>query len=129
MLSVISSSPGDLEPVFRAMLENTTRICEAKFGVLWRVVGENFQSAAEVGTSPELAEFLRQRGPFRPRPGTLFDRVMRTKQVCRTDDYAAKAVPGRTATLGKARSTIVVPMLRDGALIGVILIYRQEVCQ
>jgi len=52
---------------------------------------------------------------------------MRTKQVCRTDDYAAETVPGRTATLGKARSTIGVPMLKDDALIGAILIYRQEV--
>jgi two-component system, NtrC family, sensor kinase len=124
---VISSSPVDPEPVFRAMLENATRICEAKFGVLWRAEGENFQFAVEVGTPPELAEFLNKRGPFTPRPGTLFDRVMRTKQVCHTDDYAAETVPGRTATLGKARSTIGVPMLKDGALIGAILIYRQEV--
>src|SRR5262249_466751 len=84
VLGVISKSPGDLEPVFRAMLENATRICEAKFGVLWRVDGENFQFAAEVGTPPELAEFQRQRGPFTPRPGGFVDRVMRTKQVCRT---------------------------------------------
>jgi two-component system, NtrC family, sensor kinase len=122
VLRVISSSPVDPEPVFRAMLENATRICEAKFGVLWRAEGENFQFAVEVGTPPELAEFLNKRGPFTPRPGTLFDRVMRTKQVCHTDDYAAETVPGRTATLGKARSTIGVPMLKDGALIGAILI-------
>src|SRR5215469_495148 len=127
VLRVISSSPGDLEPVFRAMLENATRICEAKFGVLWRVEGENFRFAVEVGTPPELAEFLKKRGPFTPRPGGFVDRVMRTKQVCRTDDYAAETIPGRTATLGKARSTIGVPMLKDGALIGAILIYRQEV--
>ncbi|MFZ2082374.1 MAG: GAF domain-containing protein [Xanthobacteraceae bacterium] len=70
---------------------------------------------------------MRQRGPLTPRPATLIDRVMRTKQVCPTDDYAAETVPGRTATLGKGRSTIGVPMLKDGALIGAILIYRQEV--
>jgi signal transduction histidine kinase len=127
VLRVISSSPGALEPVFRAMLDNAIRICEAKFGILFRIDGENFQFAAEVGTPAEYSEFQRQRGPFTPRLGTLNDRVMRTKQVCRTDDYAAESVLGRAATLGKARSTIGVPMLRDDTLIGIILIYRQEV--
>ena len=127
ILRLVSMSPSDLELVFRSILENATRICEAKFGALWRVDGANFRFAAEVGTPPELAEFLRHQGPFAPTPGTLVDRVMRTKQVSRTDDYAAEAVRGRTATLGKARSTIGVPMLKDGALIGAILIYRQEV--
>ncbi len=127
VLRVISSSPGELEPVFHAMLENAVRICEAKFGILFRIDGENFQFAAEVGTPAEYSEFQRQRGPFTPRPGTLNDRVMRTKRVCRTDDYAAESVLGRAATLGKARSTIGVPMLRDDTLIGIILIYRQEV--
>ena len=127
VLEVISSSPGKLEPVFQSMLENAVRICEAKFGALWRMEGENFQFAAEVGTPPELAEFLRQQGPFTPTPGRLLDRVMRTEQVCRTDDYAAEPVHGHAVTLGKARSTIGVPMLKDGALIGAILIYRQEI--
>ncbi|HWX85566.1 MAG TPA: GAF domain-containing protein [Xanthobacteraceae bacterium] len=127
VLRIISSSPGELEPVFQAMLENAVRICEAKFGVLFRVDGENYRFAAEVGTPPEFAEFQRNRGPFTPRPGTFNDLVMRTKQVCRTDDYAAETVPGRAATLGKARSTVGVPMLKDGILVGAILIYRQEV--
>ena len=52
---------------------------------------------------------------------------MRTKQVCRTDDYAAEAVPGRAATLGGARSTAIAPMLKDDVLAGAIVIYRQEV--
>ena len=95
------------------MLENAIRVCEAKFGILFRVDGENHQFAAEVGTPAEYSEFQRQRGPFTPRPGTLNDRVMRTKQVCRTDDYAAENVLGHAATLGKARSTIGVPMLKD----------------
>src|SRR5262249_34423449 len=64
---------------------------------------------------------------FTPRTGTFNDRVIRTKEVCRTDDYAAETVRGRAATLGKARSTIGVPMLKDDTLIGAILIYRQEV--
>src|SRR5262249_6180609 len=70
VLRVISSSPGELEPVFQAMLENATRICEAKFGVLYRFDGDTFHFAAEVGTPPELAEFVRRRGPFQPTPDT-----------------------------------------------------------
>ena len=69
MLKVISSSPGDLEPVFQAMLDNATRICEAKFGALFRFDGEVFHLAAEVGTPPEYAEFHRRRGPFKPIQG------------------------------------------------------------
>ncbi len=127
VLQVISSSPGDLEPVFQAMLENATRICEAKFGILFRVDGKTYHFAAEVGTPLEYAEFSRQRGPFVPDPGTFNDRVLQTKQVCHTEDYAADSILGRAARLGGARSTIGVPMLKDDVLIGAILIYRQEV--
>ena len=127
LLRVISSSPGELEPVFQAMLENATRICEAKFGALFRFDGEAFHLAAEVGTPPEYAEFLRRRGPFQPIPGSQGDRVMRTKRVSHTADYAAEAVPAASARLGGARSTVTVPMLKDDVLIGVIIIYRQEV--
>jgi len=127
VLRVISSSPGELEPVFQAMLENATRICGAKFGVLFRCDGEAFQYAADVGTPAELAEFLNRRGPFRPEPGTQLNIVMRTKRVSHTADYAAVAPASPPARLGGARSTIDVPMLKDGALMGAISIYRQEV--
>src|SRR5271169_2408612 len=127
VLSVISSSPGELEPVFQAMLANAVRICDAKFGVLHRFDGEAFHVAANVGTPPELAEFLRRRGPFQPEPGGLLDRVMRTKQVSPIADYAAEAVPGPSARLAGARSAVCVPMLKDDALVGTIFIYRQEV--
>ena len=56
VLRVISSSPGELEPVFQAMLENAMRICEAKFGALYRIDGDAFHFAAEVGTPPEYVE-------------------------------------------------------------------------
>jgi len=124
VLKVISSSQGDLQPVFQAMLENATRICEAKFGILYRFDGKSFHFAAEVGTPPELAEFIRGRGPFQPRPGTLLNRVMRTAQVGHTADDAGGGAP---ATLGGARSRVVVPMLKDDELVGVFSIYRQEV--
>ena len=121
VLRVISSSPSKLEPVFQAMLENATRICEAKFGVLYRFDGDTFHFAAEVGTPPELAEFVRRRGPFQPTPDTpVVDRVMRTKQVVHTADEAAEAVSGPSAKLGGARSLVGVPMLKDDELIGAI---------
>ena len=127
VLSVISSSPGELQPVFQAMLENAVRICEAKFGSLFRFDGEKIQFAAEVGTPPEYAEFQKRRGLVQARPGTLLDRAARTKKVIHTADYAAEPFPGNAATLGGARSTLCVPMLKEEALIGAIYIYRTEV--
>jgi GAF domain-containing protein len=127
VLQVISKSPGDLEPVFQAMLANATSICEAKFGVLYRFDGEAFHFAAEVGAPTEYAEFNRQRGAFQPVPGGQLERVMLTREVCHTADDAASAVPGIAARLGGARTQVGVPMLKDGELIGAIIIYRQEV--
>ena len=127
VLKVISSSPGDLEPVFETILENATRICEAKFANLYLFDGKNFHFRAEVGTPPALAEFQRQRGPFQPLPGGQLDRVVRTKRVSHTADYSAEAVHGPSANLGGARTTVHVPMLKDDILLGAILIYRLEV--
>src|SRR5262249_12593132 len=92
VLRVISSSPGDLEPVFQAMLENAVHICEAKFGELFRFDGQAFHFAAEVGTPAELVEFQKQRGPFQPELGTHLSRVIQTRQVSHTADTAAEAV-------------------------------------
>ena len=127
VLKVISSSPGELEPVFQAMLENATRICEAKFGTLLRFDGKAFQFAAEVGTPRELVEFSKRRGPFEPVPGSQLDHLMRTKLVSHTADYAAEAVVSPVVKLGGARSTVDVPMLKDDELVGAFSIYRQEV--
>ena len=127
VLSVISSSPGELEPVFQAMLENATRICEAKFGLLLRFDGKAFELAAEIGTPPELGEYLRQRGPFQPVPGSHLARLMQTKLVSHTADYAADGVLSPPVKFGGARSTVDVPMLKDDELIGAFSIYRQEV--
>jgi GAF domain-containing protein len=127
VLQVISSSPGELEPVFQAILEKATRICDANFGMLFRFDGKAFHFAAEVGTPLELAEFQRRRGPFQPQAGGLLHRVMLTKQVGHTADEAAEAVPMPSAKLGGARSLVGVPMVKDDELIGAIVIYRQEV--
>ena len=127
VLGVISSSPGELEPVFQAVLANATRICEAKFGTLFRFDGDAYHLAAQFGTPPGLAEFQKQRGPFQAPPGGHLNEITRTKQVRHTADEAADPIPGKAATLGGARSTVYVPMLKDDLLIGAIVIYRQEV--
>jgi GAF domain-containing protein len=94
VLKVISSSPGELEPVFTAMLENAVRICEAKFGTLFRYDGENFHRTAGVGTPAALVKFQQQRGPFRPESAGVVARVLRTKQVAHSADSAAEPNPG-----------------------------------
>jgi two-component system, NtrC family, sensor kinase len=128
VLKVISSSPGDLEPVFQAMLENVIRICEAKFGHMVLVDGNLFRIGAEANMPAQLAKHFRRRGPFeKPTPGGHLDRVWRTKQVSHTADDTAEAVQGVAAKYGGARSIVAVPMLKNDVLIGVILIYRQEV--
>ena len=127
VLSVISSSPGDLEPVFQAMLDNATRVCDAKFGTLIRFDGEHCHVAAQVGTPPKYAEYNRQRGPYKPTPGGLLDSVIRTKRESHTADATADVVPAASAELGGARTRLVIPMLKEDMLVGAISIYRQEV--
>jgi class 3 adenylate cyclase/putative methionine-R-sulfoxide reductase with GAF domain len=127
ILHLISRSPGDLELVFRTILENATRICNANFGTLFRFDGESFRPVAEFNTPAALLEAQTRRGPFQPEPGTAMEHVMRTKQVSHSADKAAEPVPGFFAEHGGARTQVVVPMLKDDALIGAIVIYRQEV--
>jgi len=127
VLSVISSSPGDLEPVFQAMLENATRICDAKFGFLFRYDDGAFQPMAMLNVPSALADFLRQRGPYRPEPGLPLHRLVQTKKAVHTIDQATEKVQTPSAKLAGARSHISVPMLKEGEIVGAISIYRQEV--
>jgi GAF domain-containing protein len=127
VLRVISSSPGDLEPVFQAMLEKAVRICDAKFGTLFRFDGSAFHLAARVNTPAALAEFQKKRGPFLPPSGSNLDRMMRTKEVQHSADDAAEPVPAQGLRLGGARSIVHVPMLQGEQLVGALVIYRQEV--
>jgi class 3 adenylate cyclase len=83
--------------------------------------------AAGVGTPPELAEFERRRGPFRPELGSRLERVVATKEVIHILDDAAEDVPSPPTRLAGARSIVAVPMLKDDVLIGAIAIFRQEV--
>jgi signal transduction histidine kinase len=132
VLRVISSSPGELEPVFQAMLENAVRICEAKFGILFRFEGDVVRPAAMVRVSAEFAEFVRH--GVRPNPVTAVGRVASSKQAVHIIDLKAYSgyrerdpmlVAG--VELGGIRTLIAVPMLKENAVIGVIGVYRQEV--
>src|SRR5262249_30600691 len=89
VLGVISSSPGELEPVFQAMLENALRICEAKFGIMNVYSDGAFVAQAMVGAPPALVDAL-LRKPLTPRPGVPLDRMLRTKKVVHTLDAAAE---------------------------------------
>ena len=126
VLQVISSSPGGLEPVFTAILENALRICEAKFGMLIRSVDGAFVTQVMVGAPPALVDALLHK-PFKPSPGIPLERVSRTKKLVHTLDAAAELHRPLSAELAGARTHIVVPMIKDDELIGVISIYRQEV--
>ena len=127
VLKVISSSPAQLEPVFNAILANAVRICEAKFGIMFLYENNEFQPAALLNASKDLADFLWRRGPFKASPGTPLDRLVKTKGVIYTADEAAEPDPGAPARLGGARSLVGVPMVKQNKLIGAIVIYRQEV--
>ena len=129
VLKVISSVPGALEPVFTAMLETATRICDARFGTLVRFDGEFFHRVAGTGTPSALVEFQLQRGPFKPDSASSLAQVMATKTTVHVTDGREDANEAETppVKLGGARSLVAVPMLKDGQLIGAIVIYRQEV--
>ena len=127
VLRVISSSPGDLDAVFRTMLENATRLCEAKFGTLFRYDGEKMHRLAGVRTPKSLTEFQRKRGPFAPGPGTNMFKSVRSKRPLMATNEATSAKPGVAATYGGARSTLYIPLLKDGQVVGMFVIYRQEV--
>src|SRR5262245_51629609 len=127
VLGVISSSPGELEPVFQTMLENAVRICDAQFGTLFRYDGKLLYPAAGVGTPPALAEFLKERGPFLPPPTSRLHDMLQTRKVQHVVDGAANAVPSVSVKFGGARSLVDVPMLKDDEVVGAITIYRQEV--
>src|SRR5262245_20301355 len=109
------------------MLENATRICDAKFGFLFRYDDGAFQPMAMLNVPSALADFLRQRGPYRPEPGLPLHRLVQTKKAVHTIDQATEKVQTPSAKLAGARSHISVPMLKEGEIVGAISIYRQEV--
>jgi PAS domain S-box-containing protein len=127
VLEVISRSPGDLAPVFEAMLEKALNICQAEFGVLFRCEAGLLRTVAWQRVPPAYEESLRQRGLFLPTPGSHLDRLFRTHKTVAADDAMSESSPGRARTLGNARSLVAVPMLKEGELLGAFVIYRTEV--
>ena len=134
VLRVISSSPGDLQSVFAAMLENAVRICDAKFGNIHRWDGDVLRLAATHNTPPAYAE-MRKRYPFRPDAGNPTSRMMRSKTVIHGLDlleeetYIKRRDPGTIAAveIGGVRTFLIVPMLKGDELIGSFNLFRQEV--
>jgi GAF domain-containing protein len=133
VLQVISSSPGDLQPVFDAMLANATRLCEAAVGHLSLYDGDVFHLAASCNLSLAFAE-VAQREPFRPSPGSAHTSVIATKQAVHIVDaredpayLAGNPVAVAAVELGGVRTLLLVPMLKDTELIGTISVIRQEV--
>jgi len=133
VLSIISSSPGELEPVFRVMLENATRICGSNFGTLYLREGEAFRAVSMHGATPHYLE-SRLGQLVHPGPGTGLGRAVRTKQAVHIADVTAEPAyrerdPMRVAAadLGGVRTMLNVPMLKEGEVVGGIAIYRTEV--
>ena len=134
VLRIISSSPGELEPVFRAILENATRICGARFGMLWQTEGAGYRSVAFYGVPPALTAEREQEPVIFPGPEVPLARLAVTKQVLqiadiRNDEGYIKGYGPLVALadVGAARTLLLVPMLKENDLIGAIAIYRQEV--
>ena len=132
VLNVISSSPGELDPVFNAILQNAARICQAQFGTLNLYDGSAFRTVALHNPPPQFAVRLGQ--SWRPHPESGLAYVAQSGQVAHIDDIRTrppylegdKAVV-ELAHLGGARTLLIAPMLDKGKLIGAISIYRQEV--
>src|SRR5260221_13569047 len=132
VLQVISSSPGELKPVFEAMLANAVRICGAKFGTLFLCEGDEFRAVAMHNAPPAFAEAVAS--VVQPHWDTAIGRAASTKQVAQVVDITRSQgyVEGHpfvvnAVALGGFRTVVSIPMLREGELIGVISIYSQEV--
>jgi len=127
VLQVISSSPGELKPVFQTMLEQATRVCDAKFGILFRYEDGLFQPLASLDLPAALADFMVKQGAFAPKRGQLFGQLCESKRVISVVDRANDLDPSPSFRYGGARSSVAVPMLKDNELIGAFFIYRTEV--
>ena len=127
VLRVISSSAGELEPVFEAMLANATRICQAAFGSMLLGDGNPFRRVALHNAPSRFANFSRGSPLIRSADAPSLDELVRTKRAVHVADLAVQNPDEPIARYGGARTLVIVPMLKDNELIGVMGIYRQEV--
>jgi signal transduction histidine kinase len=133
VLKVISASPGELEPVFDALLENAVRLCTSNFGNLYLREGEWFRLAAWHNTPPDFVE-RRRSERYHPGPNSPPGHMLRTRSVVHVADLLndasyAERDPGVVAgvELARIRTIVIVPMLKEGDPIGYLSLYRQEV--
>jgi class 3 adenylate cyclase len=132
ILGVINSSPGNLAPVFDALLDKALRLCESPFGTLETYDGEFFYNAAHRGLAQGFADLIR--GPVRPSPGMVMERLVRGEELVHISDITdtepyRSGTPNRRAMADQcgARTAVWVGLRRDDTLLGVISVYRQEV--
>ena len=127
VLRVISSSAGELDRVFQAMLANATRICQAAFGSMLLGDGQPFRRVALHNAPQKFAAFNETAPSIWSRDASSLDRIGRTKQVVHIPDVAAEDPNEPIAKFASARTLLLVPMLKEDELIGLMGIYRQEV--
>jgi hypothetical protein len=132
VLQVINSSPGDLAPVFEAMLDKAMRLCEAAFGALYTYDGEIFTGMTYRGVSPELSQSLRE--PTRPHPGGPLSRlvdgeaIVQIADLSETEAYrSGNHVARQMVDVGGARTVLSVALRKDEALLGYLGFHRQEI--
>jgi GAF domain-containing protein len=132
VLKIISSSSGDLTPVFDAILERATELCEATHGHVWRFDGEQLYAVAVRG-DPRFVEWLRQHSPVRPIAGSAAERIVRGERLVHVADrreedaYRDNEIFRGLVDTSGIRTSLSVALRKDEALLGMINVYRQEV--
>jgi GAF domain-containing protein len=133
VLQVISSSPGDLQPVFESLLRNATQLCKAKFGTLYLREEGGVRLVAAYDMPAKFYE-VQSRAATEPAPGGPLEGALKTKRAVQIPDLAATELYRQrhprtvdAVELGRIRTAVAVPMLKDDEPIGVISIHRPEV--
>ena len=126
VLKVISRSTFDLQPVLDTLIENATRLCGATHGSIHKAEGDSFPLMAAYALSPELQRFIKENPP-RPGRETVVGRVAVERRVVQISDLRADPEYNYGARFFESRTTLGVPLLREGVPIGVIIIFRTEV--